>query len=108
MLSFILCSNIFFSLLIVSYLSNHYGPSDTDDCHTGSSSETTGLVFCIGVFCILLKLPVLLGILQHYNHVGFQKRKKSEEDQLAISPKKCENVNSATSFCEIFAVYKKK
>eukprot|EP00069_Balaena_mysticetus_P004388 bmy_00831T0 len=92
----------------VSYLSNHYGSSDTDDCHTGSSSETTGLVFCIGVFCILLKLPVLLGILQHYNHVGFQKRKKSEEDQLAISPKKCENVNSATSFCEIFAVYKKK
>ena len=64
LLPFILCSNtFFFSLLIVSYVSNHYDPSDNDDCHTGSSSETTGLIFCIGVFCILLTFPILLGIL---------------------------------------------
>ena len=64
LLPFILCSNtFFFSLLIVSYVSNHYDPSDNDNCHTGSSSETTGLIFCIGVFCILLTFPILLGIL---------------------------------------------
>lgn len=52
-----------FSLLVVSYLSHQYGTSDTDNCHTGTSSEIAGLIFCIGLFCILLELPVLLGIL---------------------------------------------
>lgn len=72
--------------IFVSDLNDLYDPFDADDCHTGSSSEITGFIFCIGVFCILLELPVLLGILQHYNHVGFQKWKKSKENQLAIFP----------------------
>lgn len=54
--------NPFFPL-IVYHLSNHYGPFDPDDCHTGSSSETAGLIFCTGEFGVLLELPVLLGLL---------------------------------------------
>lgn len=89
---------------LVSYVSDHYDPSDDDDCHTGSSSETTGLICCIGVFCILLTFPILLGILYYYNHVGFQNWKKPEENQLAVSPKKCENV-SAARLCRLSAMY---
>ncbi|MXQ89146.1 hypothetical protein E5288_WYG015054 [Bos mutus] len=32
---------------LVSYVSDHYDPSDDDDCHTGSSSETTRLICCV-------------------------------------------------------------
>lgn len=36
--------------------------------------------------------------------MGFQKWKKSEENQLAISPNRCENVNSTKRFGELFTM----